>query len=141
MSLTPYMFRSPSIVSFLRDMDSVFEDVGSNGSALLPAMRCDVQETKDSLTIHADLPGVPKEAINLEINKNVLTIQASREEKTEDESQTHHIRERRYGKISRSFQLPAQVQLDNPECSYENGALTIAFKKTPEPSARKLAIK
>ena len=142
MSLTPFMFQSPSVVSFLRDIDHVFDEVdGRKSRRMVPKMSCDVKETKDSFLIHADMPGVPKEAIEIDINKNVLTIQASREEKAENESSTHHIRERRYGKVSRSFQLPPQVQLDSSECSYDNGTLTIAFKKTPEPSPRKLEIK
>ena len=150
MSLTPFMFRNPGIVSFLREIDNVFDEFDSptiNGNnknklrAIAPRLACDVVENKDSFTIRADLPGIPKDKIEVNIDKNVLTIQAVKEETKADDSETHHIRERSYGRVSRSFQLPTNVLLDSSKCSFDNGALTITFSKNPAlETTRKLQI-
>jgi HSP20 family protein len=145
MSLTPFLFRNPSIVSFLRDVDDVWDDLDATGTAkksrsLVPRMTCDVSESKDSLVIHADLPGVTKEQIDLNIDKQVLTIRAVREEKTETDKDAFHMRERGFGKVSRSFQLPTTVLLDSASCSFDNGVLTVSFKKNPALEPRKLQI-
>lgn len=142
--VTPFFFRSPSIVSLLQEMDNMWDDVDANGPTgsaganksrrlvhPMPKMNCDVVETQDSFSIHADLPGVSKDKIDINIDKNVLTIQAVKEEKRETESETQHLRERSFGKVARSFQIPTNVLLDSSKCTFDNGALTISFAKNP----------
>lgn len=145
MSLTLFC-RHPNTLSLLREMDAIWEDIDSpqnasrNQSKLVPRMNCDVTETKDKFTVHAELPGVSKESINVQVDKNVLTIQAVKEDKRVEDSDTHHLRERRYGKVSRSFQLPTGINLDSSKCAFENGELIISFDKNPEMVSRKLEI-
>ena len=137
MSLANYIFREMD--SMLEEMDVMHRP--SRKIVRAATMPCDVTEDKESLIIQAELPGVPKEKISINIDKNVLTIEGEKEEAAVGEEMKRHLRERVYGKVTRSFQLPSSVLMDSSKCSFENGALTISFKKDPAFStARKIEI-
>ena len=137
MSLAHYIFR---------EMDSMLEEMNdmhrpARKIVRAATMPCDVTEDKESLTIQAELPGVPKEKISINIDKQVLTIEGEKEEVAVGEEMKRHLRERVYGKVARSFQLPSSVLMDSSKCVFENGTLTISFKKDPAFStARKIEI-
>lgn len=143
MSLTPF-FSRPDSLGFLRDMDDMWEDLGKlqhRHSSLVPKMSCDVTEGKDSFTVRAELPGVTKDMISINVDRDLLTIQAEKEERRVDDSDTRHVRERSYGRVSRSFRLPSGTDVNSSQCTFENGELVISFKKNPEQtSARKIEI-
>ena len=139
MSLTHYIFR---------EMDSMLEEMNamhrpSRKIVRAATMPCDVTEDKECLTIQAELPGVPKEKISINIDKNVLTIEGEKEDAwaSVDEEPKHYLRERIFGKVTRSFQLPSNLLMDSSKCIFENGTLTISFKKDPSFSTcRKIEI-
>ena len=142
MSLTPF-FSRPDSLGLLRDLDGLWEDFDrpARHSSLVPRMSCDVTEGKDSFTVRAELPGVTKDMISIHVDRDVLTVQAQKEESRVDDSDTRHVRERSFGKVSRSFRLPPGTMTDSPQCTFENGELVIVFKKNPELStSRKIEI-
>ena len=132
-------------MSLLRDLDPMWDawdfPVAHRG-AMVPKITCDVSEDKDSYTVRADLPGVPKESISVSIDRNVLTIEAVKEESRSSDSEKHHVQERSYSRMSRSFQLPASARVESPKCTFENGVLRVSFSKDPvlSSTARKLEI-
>lgn len=97
-------------------------------------------ETKDSWIVEAELPGIKKEDIKLDVKDNYLTISGKKEsryEKTEDYYQRH---ESSYGKFKRSYQLKG-LDGDKIEAKYENGVLTVTVPKTPEKEPIKIEVK
>ena len=76
------------------------------------------------------MPGVPKESVTVEVHRNVVTIEAVKEEERKEESETRRYSERSFGKVTRSFRLPESVIVDSAKCSFEHGVLTVAFNKT-----------
>ena len=107
--------------------------------AWVPAV--DVQETAKSFVFTAELPGLGKDDIEITLEENLLTLSGAREldEKAEDE--TYHRIERVYGKFSRSFTLPSQVDNTLVEASFKDGLLTIEVPKSEQAQPRKIEIK
>ena len=105
----------------------------------IPAV--DVQESAKAFIFTAELPGLGKDDIEITLEENLLTLSGSREldEKTEDE--TYHRVERAYGKFSRSFTLPSQVDNTQVEASFKDGLLSIEVPKSEQAQPRKIEIK
>ncbi len=105
--------------------------------------RTDLKDDGDSFTLEADLPGFEKKDINIEMNGDVLTINAERHSEHEDEEKKkNYIRcERSYGSYSRSFDISG-IDSDAISAKYDNGVLTVKMpKKTPSlPESRRLEI-
>lgn len=126
-----------------RDLGRLFGEwpvgrVAAEG-AWLPAF--DVEETKDAYILHADLPGMKKEDINISIQEDVVTIsgERNREEKT-DEENMHRI-ERSYGKFERSFTVRDGFQADKVDAHYDNGVLRITLPKRAERQPRNVEVR
>src|SRR5271157_3097412 len=71
--------------------------------------KVDIEETKDSYIVKADLPGLEKESIQVNVSDDILTIRGERKTEREDKSKTHYRIERQYGSFERSFQLPEVI--------------------------------
>lgn len=105
--------------------------------------RADVMTKDDSFVIEAELPGFKKEDISLDIEDDILTIKATRqnEESSEDEKRKFIRRERYYGSYSRSFDV-SNIDTASIKAEYNDGILTLELpKKAPEkPKTRHLDI-
>lgn len=107
-----------------------------------PAM--DFQETGDSYIAKLDMPGMSKEAINVEIDRKVLTVSGDREEGTEvSDSSGYYRKERSASSFKRVINLPGEVKVDKVDAKYENGVLTLVLPKLdPEQtSTKKIQVK
>ncbi|XVE79669.1 hypothetical protein DITRI_Ditri14bG0076600 [Diplodiscus trichospermus] len=92
--------------------------------------RVDWKETQEANVFMADLPGVKKEEVRVEIEDDrVLQICGERNVEKEDKNDTWHRVERSSGKFSRRFRLPENVKIDEVKASMENGVLTVTFPK------------
>lgn len=100
-------------------------------------IRVDVKETETAYEITADLPGVKKEDISVNLENEYLTICAKREERTEDSRDNYLRRERRYGEFKRTFQL-RNVRNDGIAAAFNDGVLTIALPKSEAQSGGKM---
>ena len=104
--------------------------------------RVDIEEEKDAYKLHADLPGLEKKDIDINVEKGVLTISGEKSsEKKDRKKDEYSYYERSYGKFSRSFQLPEHVDESNIAASYKNGVLELTIKKTEKALPKKIEVK
>lgn len=92
----------------------------------------DLFEDKDNTYVRADLPGVTRDDINVEMVGDYLTITAARKQKTGNEEESFSF--------SRSITIPEHVQADKVSAGYENGVLTVTLPKREEAKPRKVNI-
>ncbi|MCM8750543.1 Hsp20/alpha crystallin family protein [Thermomicrobiaceae bacterium CFH 74404] len=116
----------------------VSELTGREGGAL--GIPLDIQETTDAVIVRASLPGYRPEDIAVEINQGVLTIRGESREEREETGATWHLRERRVGSVYRAVTLPAPVQEDEAQASFEHGVLEIRLPKTAPAPQRRIPI-
>lgn len=110
-------------------MDSFFNSELFNASS--SGIRADIRESEKEYIIEADLPGVNKEAIEVELRDNYLTISAKQNEELNEERENYIRRERRAGKIARSFYVE-NVKNQDVKASYQDGVLSVVLPKTKE---------
>ena len=104
-------------------------------------IKVDVKETDGGYTVHAEVPGVPKEDIQVSIEGNVVSLRAEvrqHDQKTEGEKVLRS--ERYYGSVARSFQLPADIDAAQAKARYDNGVLTLTLPKKLNNAAQRLNI-
>ncbi|EIN11794.1 small heat shock protein [Punctularia strigosozonata HHB-11173 SS5] len=105
--------------------------------------RMDLHENKDSNTITAtfELPGLKKEDVSIDVHNNRLTVSGESKISSEHDENGYAVRERRFGKFSRSLQLPQGIKDGDIKASMENGVLTVTFpKSSPEAAPKKISI-
>jgi HSP20 family protein len=104
-------------------------------------MRIDVREDNNAYRVHADLPGTKKEDIQVTVDGNVVTIRAETKRVAEQKEGEKLLRSERYvGAVSRSFQLPVEIDLDNSEAKYQDGVLDLTLPKRGAGQSKQLAI-
>ena len=101
----------------------------------------DVVRDGDNTLIHASLPGVKPEDINVTIEDGLLTIRAEPETEREGQDGNYLIRERRTGKLDRTLRLPQTVDADKVESRYKDGVLTITLPKVEAEKAKHIEVK
>jgi HSP20 family protein len=128
-------------------LDRFFEDFWGRTAPVAQAAdaawapRVDVREEKDAVYLTAELPGVSKDALNVELENGVLTISGEkRAEQTETEAGFYRS-ERVYGSFKRSFHVPDTVDGDKIEAEYADGVLRLTLPKRPEAAPRQISIK
>ncbi|KAI9121614.1 hypothetical protein K1719_008647 [Acacia pycnantha] len=100
-----------------------------NNSAFVNT-RIDWKETPEAHVFKADLPGLKKEEVKVEIEDDgVLQISGERNFEKEDKNDTWHRVERSSGKFMRRFRLPENAKMDQVKASMENGVLTVTVPK------------
>ena len=89
----------------------------------------DVKETDNSFVLTADIPGLTKKDIKVNVANGKLSISGERSYETDQENDNYHYRERRFGTFDRSFNLPDTVDEENISASFKNGILSIRLPK------------
>jgi HSP20 family protein len=120
-----------------REMEGMF---GAGGAPDLWAPAVDVEETPDHLVFRAELPGMSREDIDVELEDGVLTIQGEKKEEQKDSNVNGLLYERRWGTFTRRFTLPRAVDGNAITANYSNGILTIQVPKAEEAKGRKIEI-
>jgi HSP20 family protein len=100
----------------------------------------DVLESKDAYLIHAELPGMKKEDINVEVKDGTLILSGERKSAKPAEGVEYRRSERIAAKFWRSFTLPETVKEEGIEASYKDGILEIRVPKMEEPKPRQIEI-
>lgn len=104
-------------------------------------IRIDVKEDKDAYKVEADVPGVAKEDIQVSIDGSVVTLSAEIKQKDSSADGEKILRsERYYGSVSRSFQLPQDIDQANAKAKYENGVLMLTLPKKQASGMQTLTI-
>jgi len=89
----------------------------------------DVKETDNSFVLTADIPGLTKKDIKVNVANGKLSISGERTYETDQENDNYHYRERRFGTFDRSFKLPDTVDEEKISASFKNGILNVALPK------------
>jgi HSP20 family protein len=102
----------------------------------------DIVESKDGFHIKADMPGLDKKDIKVEVENGVLTISGEKkEEKVEQEKNHYYHMERTYGSFCRSFKLPDNVSSENVDAKYVSGVLELTLKKIEAAKPKSIEVK
>ncbi len=121
---------------FLRPMRSE-----RNGAARQQSFAIDVIESDKAYTVHAEIPGVTKDEIQVTVEGNQVTISAEvkRNNETREGERALHV-ERYAGTLFRSFTLPTELDETASEARFENGVLELKLAKKPAMAGRKLTV-
>jgi HSP20 family protein len=93
-------------------------------------IKVDVKETDKAYTVHAEVPGVGREDIQVTLDGNVVTLRAEVKQKDSTAKDEKVLRSERYfGAVSRSFQLPLDIDRAESRAKYDNGVLTLTLPK------------
>jgi HSP20 family protein len=107
----------------------------------VPVLKIDVKENSDGYTVHADLPGVVRDDISVNIEGAVVSIGAEKKRVVENKDGERVLRsERHYGKVSRSFQLGQEIDESRAQARFSDGVLELTLPKKATVAARKLTI-
>lgn len=101
----------------------------------------DLREEENQFVIQADMPGMKKEDIEINVESNLLTIRGERRFESEVKKENYHRIERAYGKFARSFTLPTRVVTDGIAATYKDGILEVAIPKAEESKPKKITVK
>jgi HSP20 family protein len=96
----------------------------------------DVIERGDNLVVRADLPGLRKEDVNIDVQDDALTIQGERREEYEDTREGVFMSERSYGRFFRSIPLPDGVNPDDVNAKFSDGVLEITMPRPKQQTRR-----
>ncbi|KAL3530826.1 hypothetical protein ACH5RR_010148 [Cinchona calisaya] len=139
MSLIPSIFgnRRRSVFDpFSLDVWDPFKDMSfpsSGETSSFVNTRVDWKETPEAHVFKAELPGIKKEEVKVEVEDDrVLQIRGERNVEKEDKNDTWHRVERSSGQFMRRFRLPENAKMDEIKAAMENGVLTITIPKVEE---------
>jgi len=125
-----------------RQLSHLLDDsqFGTTSEAGQWAPRVDIRETDDALLVQAELPGIDKKDVHLEVKDGVLTLSGERRyEKDVKEENVHRV-ERAYGSFSRSFSLPSNVDANKVDANMKNGVLEVRLPKRESAKPKAIAI-
>jgi len=149
---------------FAEEMDQLFENFGLETGWLMPSWftqgrervrrevgfvptdwspRVDVLEREGQWVVHAELPGLGKEEVKVEVTHDLLTIQGERKEEQKAEREGYHYRECRYGSFFRAIPLPEGVDTMKATADFNKGVLEVVmpYVTRPEQHVRRLEVR
>jgi HSP20 family protein len=130
-------------------LDELFKDFGKGfwvRPFAFPAetaveIKIDVKEDDKAYTVRAEIPGVKKDDIKVDVDGNVVSLSAEvKQEKEEKKGEKVVYSERSFGMASRSFTLPADVDAKGAKAEYKDGLLSLTLPKKANGSAQRIAI-
>ena len=138
---------SPLGLDVFNDFDNIVNGffrphrlVSKHGENTLP-LAIDVVEKETSYEIHAELPGINKDDLNVTLEDGVLTIAAETSTENVEEKDGKVLRrERRYGKFSRSLKVGKDVDENNIQANYKDGILKLILAKAEQIQPKKITI-
>jgi HSP20 family protein len=115
------------------------EDEGDSLGNWTPAV--DIYDKGTEVVIHAEVPGLKKEDIDIRVENNILTIRGKKERKEEVKEEGYFRSERSYGSFTRSFSLPNTVEVSKIAADYKDGVLSLRLPKAEEAKPRQIEVK
>jgi HSP20 family protein len=105
------------------------------------SIKVDVKEDDKSYTVRADIPGVKKEDIQVDVEGNMISLRAeAKQEKEEKKGEKVIYSERSYGMVSRSFSLPAEVDAKGAKAEYKDGVLSLMLPKKGNGGGKRISV-
>lgn len=135
--------RGSFLDDFFRDVAPGFYVKPLHGDPLPTAaqIKVDVKEDDQAYTVHAEVPGVAKEDIHVALDGNLVTLRAEVKQQDQQTKEEKVLRSERYfGAVSRTFQLPMDIDQSRSKAKYDNGVLTLTLPKKTGGRAQRLAI-
>ena len=134
-------------LNMLQDrMNRLFEDAGRNWKGDEPASTTtwspavDIFETESEIVVKAEVPGMERKDITLNLENNVLTLKGERRFLKEAKEENYHRIERSYGGFSRAFSIPATVDEEKIRADYQDGVLKIVLPKKEQLRPKQIKI-
>jgi HSP20 family protein len=100
----------------------------------------DVSETEKELIVKAEVPGMKKEDISIDLSNGLLTVKGEKKHEKKKEHENYHCVERRYGTFLRTMRLPVEVDTDKVDATYKDGLLTITVPKSEAAKPKKVEV-
>jgi HSP20 family protein len=101
---------------------------------------CDIYEEGDNIVVKAELPGLERDDIDVQVENNILTLRGERKREKEVKSENLFRTERFYGTFTRSFTLPVTVDTEKIRAEYKDGVLLLTMPKVEEAKPRKIKV-
>jgi len=134
-------------LNLLQDrMNRLFEDAGRTWRTDEPAATTtwspsvDIFETEGEIVVKAELPGMDRKDIQLNLENNVLSLRGERKFTKETKDENYHRIERSYGVFSRSFSIPATVDEEKIRADFKDGVLKIMLPKKEHAKPKQIKI-
>jgi HSP20 family protein len=133
------------LTALQREMNRMFERFFDDGStrlgerALEPAI--EVADTPDAVVVKAQVPGVPKDQLQLTITEDAMTLKGEIKEEEKKEGKNYYRRELRYGAFERTIPLPVAVQAEKATADLKDGVLAVTLPKRETAKAKQIPIK
>ena len=112
-----------------RNFDSFFPEYIYNEEVDKFAMPVELHEKENEYSVKAELPGVKKEDLDIDIDKNHITINAKKEEEQKEDTKGYRKSEFRYGEFSRTVYFPQEIDVEKTNAKLEHGILKITAPK------------
>ena len=130
-----------------RRMDSMFDDFFTDFFRGSPSdlakgwnPKVDIFEEDDQIVMKAELPGVEKDNIAVDVNGRVLTVKGERSSENETKADNYYRRECAYGKFERSFTLPEETDSEQIKAEYKDGVLKLNIPKPVFSKPKQIAV-
>jgi HSP20 family protein len=106
----------------------------------MPSVDIDVYEEKDEIVAKAELPGIAKDEIDVNVTDHTLTIRGEKKKDEEVRDENYRYAERSYGAFIRTIELPTDVQTEKAKASFKDGILEIRLPKTEEAKRKEITV-
>ena len=107
----------------------------------ITAPTVDLYEEKDDIVVKAELPGMEKDNIEINLTDDRLTIKGEKKKEKEIKKENYYRSERAYGSFVRTLELPREVQSDKVKATFKNGVLEVRLPKTEEAKKKETKVK
>jgi HSP20 family protein len=136
-----------NLLPFQEEMNRLFNEVfrGGTGEEAGWGLRTwtpsvDIYETDDALVLKAELPGVSKDDVSIDVHQNTLILRGQRKHEAEVKEENYHRVERAYGAFQRSFVLPTMVDQEKAQAAFKDGVLELHLPKLESAKPKRIAI-
>jgi HSP20 family protein len=142
--LVPYIRRNAGLTKRgdIWGIDRLFDDFFNDsffGRWVNTPVRADIRETENEWLIDAELPGVNKDDIQIDLNDGLLTISVEQKKEVNEENENYVRRERAYGNYKRSFYVE-DVKEEDIKAAYKDGILSVVLPKAKPDKKKKVKI-
>lgn len=128
-------------------MNQIFEDALARSRGREEGLRTgmwtpavDIYENSDFVVVKAELPGVEKNQISVEVKDGILSLRGERKFEKEVKEESYHRIERSYGSFQRSFSLPVSVDQDQVTARFEDGVLEVKLPKKEKAKPKQIQV-
>ena len=137
-----YRVRSPweGLHQMRQQLDQMFDDTQSQRVSAGVFPMINLTEDKDNYYVHAELPGVKGDELDIQVTGKNLAISGERKIAAEVEDARYHRREREAGTFSRMIGLPGEVDTDKVDAKLDNGILSIVVSKAEVAKPKQISV-